>query len=642
MLSTEERSVFISYSGSFGQKLALYLRDTMLNFSSLRGWVSNVDISAGDAWFSSTQDALDKAIYGIVCLTPGASRSPWVNFEVGMLVGRRENCKVLRFGGELTNPLSQFQAIEGCDRERWIDLLQVMSGRREQECQIWVDNHFQGLLDLVSENSEVNSPLFLLESTLRSLENRIIEFRENRAIIENIGLQEIIYKSCLDILDSFQKVEMTYSLHKSQYPRYLIALQSNRASHVKAIALVDIQEQFWRQSIGREILHYSREDNIRIFVFKSEKDFEETYLTLIEHSQRYIVYATSFIKLSEEVGSFYSRDFSIIESFSGLSSSKLLAVYDTEDSNNENIHFIADLKTIYEYEQKFEKLVASRRITLISKQTEVDINVLRRHIFGDLTPYERRTIEMSGYINIREYDEHEEKHAYYQDMMNKMIEISTHLHNKDSESCRVLEFGAGTGIFTKRLIQVSSFSEIIAVEIDWQCYQVLKHKFRDPARGVQIYHKDSRTFDPPDEYNFIFSSFADHHIKKGDKVSYFENIKQNLKLGGYLIVGDEFLRDYELAESDTRNSALNDYHNHIINIALQDDEYILADLERDALTSGLEEKGDYKVSCRQYEQYLRNAGFEFVQYPIGPLDQELREQIGGIYVYKVWLPCVKQ
>lgn len=84
-----------------------------------------------------------------------------------------------------------------------------------------------------------------------------------------------------------------------------------------------------------------------------------------------------------------------------------------------------------------------------------------------------------------------------------------------------------------------------------------------------------------------------------------------------------------------RQRALLAYHNHIIEIAQQQGEVLLEKLERDALHSGLERSGDFKLSCQQYEKLLSAAGFEFEKEKIGPLD---RDDVGGVYVYTVWLP----
>ncbi|MFM6405190.1 MAG: class I SAM-dependent methyltransferase, partial [Microcystis sp.] len=160
-------------------------------------------------------------------------------------------------------------------------------------------------------------------------------------------------------------------------------------------------------------------------------------------------------------------------------------------------------------------------------------------------------------------------------------------------------------------------------------------KFREQYKKVKTLNKDSRTYNPEGEFDYIFSSFADHHIKTADKAKYFDNIKQNLKPNGLMIVGDEFLRKHDPNDRDDRDSALKDYHSHIIDIAKGQGEMILAELERQALQSGLEEKGDFKVSCEQYEKLLKQAKFKFKKEKIGP---ENIDNIGGVYVYTAWLP----
>jgi hypothetical protein len=72
------------------------------------------------------------------------------------------------------------------------------------------------------------------------------------------------------------------------------------------------------------------------------------------------------------------------------------------------------------------------------------------------------------------------------------------------------------------------------------------------------------------------------------------------------------------------------YHEHIIEIAKQQREHELAKLEQKAWDSGLERKGDFKMSCTQYESALNRAGFKFHKKKIGPLD---RDDIGGVYVF---------
>jgi len=161
-------------------------------------------------------------------------------------------------------------------------------------------------------------------------------------------------------------------------------------------------------------------------------------------------------------------------------------------------------------------------------------------------------------------------------------------------------------------------------------------------------------------WQYIFSAFADHHIKPEDKPLYFENVKRNLLPDGRLVVGDEFLPPHDPNDRNAWEGALKTYHGHIIEIAERQAEQELAKLEeatlevaredieamarsyrelvkleQAALESGLAQQGDFKVSCEQYEEYLKASGFEFSKEKVGPKD---RDDMGGVYVYIAWLP----
>ena len=105
------------------------------------------------------------------------------------------------------------------------------------------------------------------------------------------------------------------------------------------------------------------------------------------------------------------------------------------------------------------------------------------------------------------------------------------------------------------------------------------------------------------------------------------------------IIGDEFLRQYNPNDKSDRISALKDYHMHIIGKARNEGHSILARLEELALESGINETGDFKVSCQEYESYLDRSGFSVdIRRKIGPSDNEINGvDIGGVYVYQCHL-----
>lgn len=239
--------------------------------------------------------------------------------------------------------------------------------------------------------------------------------------------------------------------------------------------------------------------------------------------------------------------------------------------------------------------------------------------------------EMSAYIDVVSYDEHEEKHAYFIDMMQSMINILINHQSDKTKPCRVLELGAGTGIFTKRLAKIP-YLQVTVVELDRKCFQVLQKNLQDYP-SVSLVNGDSCMYYHPElKFDYIFSSFSDHHIKPTEKYKYFQNIKRNLKPGGLFIVGDEFLPPHNPNDQVSWENSLKTYHHHIIDIAKKEGEEILANLELEALKSGLAKNGDFKVSCSQYEELLLNANLKFTSKKIGPLN---RDDVGGVYVYQI-------
>lgn len=650
MSDTKKIKIFISWSGKFGKLIAEYLYSNLFNYANLQPWISS-HITAGSAWFEETKEALNNSDYGVVCLTPGTSKKPWINFEIGWLYGKLNNCKIITFEEEIGSPLTHLQRRSGLDKNTWFELLREMIPqdlRSNDEIRDRVELKFPELeqkYNLILQSpynyhSELDKQFSTIHDVMDSLKN-------NESAKENFLFQKIITKSYEDLISYSKNLQSTYSIPASEYPKYLIYLQENIDPQiiVKAIALVDVEEEFWRFPTGNKIKNTSNPNNKRVFAFTKKEEFQSYFPILKEHARKYNVYAINLQRLSDILGD-KAKDFSIISS----ESTQLIATYEDKSEIQNQISFISSMSIIQDYERSYEKLMKSNFVVPIDENkdySEEEIRNLSHQIFFGLTLYQRKPVEMSLYINVFDYDEHEEDHAYYKEMTQRMIEIcQLNCQEKSQKSIEILELGAGTGILTMKLVNAlqSQLKKLHAIEFDWHCYKILDIKKRQFERShreieVNVHHEDSRTYDPPGEFDYIFSAFADHHIKKGDKEIYFENIKKNLKKGGLIIVGDEFLREHNSEDIEAVEKALRDYHNHIIKIAKDEGHNELAELEKEALNSGLEGLkgtggGDFKVSCSQYEKFLRDAGFEFKKEKIGPFD---RDDIGGVYVYTAWL-----
>jgi len=403
---------------------------------------------------------------------------------------------------------------------------------------------------------------------------------------------------------------------------------------------VDVVERFWPQKEGEEILKHTTEKSTRVFVFREREHLKANLNVLHKHAQKYNVYALAYNKLAAEFPEFIA-DFSII----GGTSEPLLAYY--VDSFTEEraglplkmIRFSSSRAELSRHDEAMNGILTistpvDRDLDIMS---ETSVDALMDKVFTpEFREFGKRQVEMSAYIEVDKYDAYEEEHAYYKEMMTEMLELLKSRRGNNA-NLRVLELGAGTGIFTKRLAELENV-EITALEIDWACFHILKrnmteHAVKMAARNTRLIaeNKDSRKYDPPGKFNFILSSFADHHIYFADKERYLKNIKRNLERDGIVIVGDEFLPEHDEKDTVARANALEAYHNHIIAKAEESNSTELVELERKALESGLKGWGDCKISCAQYERLLKKAGFEVIhKNKVGPAETD---SVGGVYVY---------
>ncbi|HEX3476364.1 MAG TPA: hypothetical protein VHT91_15170 [Kofleriaceae bacterium] len=176
---------------------------------------------------------------------------------------------------------------------------------------------------------------------------------------------------------------------------------------------------------------------------------------------------------------------------------------------------------------------------------------------------------------------------------------------------------------------------------------------------MTVYNENSVTFDPPGKFDFVFSSFSDHHIATDEDTAarYLDNVKRNMHHRSSFIVGDEFLGQHDHRNPDERRRAIIAYHDYILELARTQQQQAPASehaafgtllrLEEEAKQSGLAvvegrpetPGGDYKVSLDHYLARLRTAGFAHdAPILIGPSDVAQAQHSGGIWVIRAYLP----
>jgi SAM-dependent methyltransferase len=240
----------------------------------------------------------------------------------------------------------------------------------------------------------------------------------------------------------------------------------------------------------------------------------------------------------------------------------------------------------------------------------------------DLEGIER--FEMSRYIDLELYHEVERSHPFYLEMVEELREQIRRYCNPEKKY-RVLELGAGTGLFTEELVKFP-FLEVTALDIDIKCCQVMKRNLRH--KNCRVIHGNALTFSKDGYYDIVVTTFAHDHIHYERAEEFARNIKRNLKQGGTYLMGGEILPAY--SDIDERGEALYKYHGFIVNKSLKDRNFRVAQIEINALESGLDMVGDFKRHEALFEAEMTGELTLNYKKKIGP---EHPEDVGGIFVY---------
>ncbi len=113
---TGKTSVFLAWSGTVSQKMALLLKKYLPLFVRSVDIFISEDITKGKRWHTEIAKALGSTKFGILCLTPENLTSEWIHFEAGALSKTIDDsthvCPLLLDvkKSELKEPLASFHA----------------------------------------------------------------------------------------------------------------------------------------------------------------------------------------------------------------------------------------------------------------------------------------------------------------------------------------------------------------------------------------------------------------------------------------------------------------------------------------------------------------------------------------------------
>ncbi|MBD2770689.1 LuxR C-terminal-related transcriptional regulator [Iningainema tapete] len=358
--------VLIWWSGNDGKQLADGLKNTILSYPQLETRVCTLDPVAGKAWQQEVEQSLKKADFTIGCLTSSMSENPWVNFAAGFLAGRLNN-RVVRLGEKLRGVLAQSSSIDGTSQQELEKLLQEITNSEQQKAKEWVEFKFtQWQKELACVPKEpISSNDDGISRALDSIKETENCLKANQYVRENVCFELIILNSVTEIRHQLLGVNSDYRIPAVLYPQRLIQMQREWKARVTALALVDHQEQFWPEAVGREILDTADPESTRVFVFTRPEDFDRNFEMLLEHASKYNVFAMSYKVLASNYDRFV-KDFSVIE----VSNSEVLAEYIEPDAKSQAkiIRFGADTTEVKVHKDKIKEIINSKDTIPIEKK----------------------------------------------------------------------------------------------------------------------------------------------------------------------------------------------------------------------------------------------------------------------------------
>jgi hypothetical protein len=131
-------TVFISWSGARSKAVALVFKEHLEHvIQGLPTFMSDKDIYSGTQWYREIGDSLRASTFGIICVTPDNTTSPWLNFEAGAIGNQTEQTRVAPVAigmskENLPSPLNGFNGVD-LDVEGFVRLVKSIHGTRTEK-----------------------------------------------------------------------------------------------------------------------------------------------------------------------------------------------------------------------------------------------------------------------------------------------------------------------------------------------------------------------------------------------------------------------------------------------------------------------------------------------------------------------------
>src|SRR5690606_7456322 len=158
------------------------------------------------------------------------------------------------------------------------------------------------------------------------------------------------------------------------------------------------------------------------------------------------------------------------------------------------------------------------------------------------------------------------KHAQsYDEQRKKLIpcyddfyKIATALAEVSNDCPRVLDLGAGTGLFSSFVLQKYPKSQLTLIDLSESMLDIAKIRYQE-VPNIQYIVGDYSSFNYPQNYDLVISSLSIHHLSDAEKKYLFQKIYSILNHGGVFVNADQRLGHTDFIDSLYKS----DWNNYI-------------------------------------------------------------------------------
>jgi len=190
----------------------------------------------------------------------------------------------------------------------------------------------------------------------------------------------------------------------------------------------------------------------------------------------------------------------------------------------------------------------------------------------------------------------------YDNQRKKLIPVFDDFYGTSIESIeintkkpKVLEIGAGTGLFSQMFLNKFPEAEMDLVDLARDMLNLAKERFSNNFK-LNFFNENILDFSPNENYDVVISSLAIHHLEIGEQELLYSKIFNWLKNGGIFVNSEMIAGENEFLD--------NMYEKWIIEKANN------SDLDEKAKHGAIERlKLDKKVPISTHLKWLENTGF---------------------------------